>query len=55
MEIIQFFSGQFLTYFPCVSAYMLCWSRICASKFSERFTEALSKGKNVFSMEKVKS
>lgn len=45
MEIIQFFSGQFLTYFPCVSAYMLCWSRICASKFSERFTEALSKGK----------
>lgn len=54
MEIIQLLSGQFLTFFPCVSAYMLCWSRICAHKFSERFTEALSKGEKVFSMEKVK-
>lgn len=55
MEIIQFLSGQFLTYFPCVSAYMLCWSRVRAHKFSEVHWSTIKGGKNVFSMEKVKS
>lgn len=52
MEIIQFLSGQFLTYFLCFQA--LLEQNPCAKIFRGSL-EHYQRGKKVFSMEKVKS